>query len=449
MEIFNLLNENTVQCIVNEAYYGSSGKPIQKTRKAFQEFYDLAKSNVHKSPLGTSQLKGLQDAIAEQFGFKKVTILPAPSTHPFIFALPAYVSYKDKGKIIEETQYGVRFSDNSKYSMSIYLPNSAFNDVTSDELFAVLLHEIGHSFVSILNINYHFKIIELCYSIVNEIKSYVGTRANDTIASISDMLTDSKTMLAILNATYSLSSYILNNKVLRFIRAVGYAKSAIDAAKYVASIPDIIGNIFKTSPEKNGGRLQLLYNNINPQKVAAISNNKKLQELYKNIKPVLNLFKNISYKGTMSINSSISTKTGSEYFSDSFAVMYGYGPQLASGLSSLTKYRTENSMTGLLNSLGDLQLMLVKVDHPDSYQRIMSMIAHLKQELQLNKLLDNESKIEITNQISTLEDELNSILKNKDRNIICSLYSSLMKIKKNETQKAIDKNDYSFGLKRE
>lgn len=428
MEIFNLLNENTVQCIVNEAYYGSSGKPIQKTRKAFQEFYDLVKSNLHKSPFGTSQIKDLQDAIAEQFGFKKVVILPAPVTHPFICTLPAYVSYKDKGKIIEETQYGVKFTNDTKYGITIYLPNSSFNDASADELFAIMLHEIGHSFVSILNINYHFKIIELYYTIINEIKHYVVSTINGGIAVVTDILNDSKAMTAILNATFTLSSYIMNNKVFKFILAAAYAKSMIDVTKQVLNIPSFVNTIYKTT---------------------VFSDNKKMQIIYKSIQPILNMFKNITHRGTNSTDSIITIRTGAEYFSDSFAVMYGYGPQLASGFSSLTKYRTDNSMTGLLNSLGDLQMLLIKADHPDTYQRIMSMIAHLKQELKLNKLLDNDSKIEITNQISVLENELNSVLKNKDKNIICSLYGSIMKIKKSETQKSIDKNDYSFGLKRE
>lgn len=428
MEIFNLLNENTVQCIANEAYYGSSGKPIQKTRQAFQDFYDLIKSDIHKSPLNTSQIKNLQDAIAEQFGFKRVTILPSPSSHPFICTLPAIVSYKDKGKIIEETQYGVKFSNNTKYSISIYIPNSSFADATSDELFAILLHEIGHSFVSILNINYSFKILELYYTILHEIRYYVMSGVNNGIAAISDMLNDSKVMTSILNATYSISSYIMNNEIFKFIQALGHAKSAIDTAKYISNIPSFINTIYNTS---------------------VLSNSNKFKLIYKRLKPIANIFKNVTHRGTNSIDSVSTVKTGAEYFSDSFAVMYGYGPHLASGLSSLLKYRTENSMTGLLNSLGDLQMLLVEVDRPDTYQRIMSMIAHLKQELELNKLLDKDSKIEIVNQISVLENELDAVLKNKDKNIICSLYNNIVKTKKNSTQKSIDNNDYSFGLRRE
>ena len=113
---------------------------------------------------------------------------------------------------------------------------------------------------------------------------------------------------------------------------------------------------------------------------------------------------------------------GAESISDNFATMFGYGPDLGSGLEKIVynkPYRTEaeriinnaprfvTNLIGLPRAIGTLPLLLIDC-HPSDIQRIQNQIDYLEDELH-TATMDKTTKKILQRQI----DDLNYTLKTK------------------------------------
>lgn len=356
--------------LVQEAYYGKSN-----TILAAEKVLDVLLSEVRKNPLNDYTNHGLtkkfSDLICRQFGFKKVIIswkrTPRTLANAETFFSLDVVSdqYNEFTMIDRKTGLYDKYHNHVVY-MVISSTMISQSNLSSEELMAIILHEIGHNFdksiyASIKVGNALF--VSLCRAfsgdtngIVNTLSmTNIGKQIGGNIASTVEELKDSLSPLKKL-------SMKLKSFMDWFMRGVEYLMA-----------PAVI----LTTP---------LWILCSPFSQLMTIPDRKMEE-----------------------------------FADSFAAAYGYGPALASGLNKIEStniilYDKKPKLTGIKKTLGDLvmaqrYIMSITMDgtHGTNDIRIRSNIAMLKKDLEREDY-PLEVKTEIMNQINDLEEAYKTYL---------------------------------------
>ena len=354
---------------LNELYIGNSPiVPLQAqlsiVRSKFKNKPFSNSMNIDKDILKFNRLT------EKLFGYKSFALNLSPDQTINAYAWPIY-AFRDKNEIKKMTQSLKAAKTGFKHdqlngsisaicTLNIGLINN--DEFSDEEIMAVLLHEIGHTFFQAVTDK------DCVYTLVD--------RLIETIYAI-----NSKIARRISNAN------IITNKDIE--------KDVMDAASYTGSLGYDLFNAFS---------------NIKNQ---IFSVPHSIKSTFKNI------FSTIGSKFFKESMEDNMRKTRYAYtnekFADSFAVMYGYGSQLHSFLMKIDKYYVKElnihqSRNTVVIAYKVFKYMLFDLlaytlnmmdEHPKDLARIKVSVEYLKREL-AKESLDPEVKLKLMRQIEDL-----------------------------------------------
>ena len=367
---------------LNEAYFGKTEdvlkieKAVGSIRKKFGTGDNVTNFNTWKSTIPNSiEERNLRNAIADAFGFSDVCIIwfqgLNASLATFSNSLAIDLGHKKLNNSMKKNssrRNGIKYDKADGIAMMMILSTGVFtSDIFTDaEITAILIHEIGHNFTGALddNVLYQFPALAEALSIIKTIVQ--ATIDDDSEGLLTDIIVDIGVSAAMFS-NYSHKSL---------------AKST-DASKAMHRI--------QSKKDKDFG------DNISAASFILI-------ELMMSINHIKGLYNNLMwFKAPLMkiLSKRILTKAfikpfgySDEKFADTFAQMYGYGPDLITGLQKL---RTQYSSTvadsyiskiPLFSSLIELYTIPYKIlmqltdEHPYDPARYNMIVDSLRNELE-------------------------------------------------------------------
>lgn len=421
MNYSNIMIENYImesQMIQNytallEMYFGETDEikslfeAVSTARKKYIE------SGSDKGITADKNITHIGDVIADIFGFYdcdfKVLLDNTKNawTYPVTYSLDVDTSKA----VYTKKNTGYKFKKEFKLCTIIRVTSAVWmdSDFTDREIVGLILHEIGHNFMTAQN-------DELIIG-TNNLKSCL------LIESLMLVLCDImqfKFEAAILDIKNVLQTTNFKKKLdARLSKIFGRENSKLGDVldRFVFNLNNkfngILDNILvKTGIDKLSLKFNKLFINFDIIKGDKIKDKNQLEKLYKKY------------------NSGKSFGRGQETVSDSFANIYGYGPDLQSALMKMTLGKVEYSKARqeamekdplykqLIESqeFGYFKMVEVMSDHPGYAQRSARMITELKDELKKSdlspkirkELEENIKKMEALNkEIMTFKEKVN------------------------------------------
>ena len=407
--------------ILNEVYVGR----LPEIEQMINDLHNIREEYKRKGNISIlKSTKIMEKHIEEMWGFKAFMFDIYISKIPNAYTICAGNCIDcDVADVIQATNKGYRFHPNSNVSAVSRIATCLLdNDSLSDEeLMAIILHEIGHSFV------------ERADLVNNSMKKYrkklLGVTIFYLILSIVNFNSFSFfNTLKSFKQLYSLTNtiYIKIEKIKKNIPGLRHLKMTGD--QIIAAINDAI-----TAFISNLGR------------------GKGTEKEYKNIKKSIDVYnKNYSKKDRQDDQVLRRTK---ERISDDFANMYGLGPQVATGLIKignpyafgLYKEDKTNELQKKIDAAMDEFSHMVDV-HPSNYDRLLSMIEGLEYDyknLKVDKKIKDQMKKDI-DALKTLADEIKKckgLLEDYDNKYMSKAASEAIKKGSTETKKEKQYND--------
>lgn len=379
-----------------EAFYGKS-PVLKEAEKVLGQMVAQMKekplADYTNSPLNDK----LQSLLEKQFGFRKVYIVWKRTAN----ASPNAFSYFSsdivfKGSSIVTIDKKKGYYDKSHSHVCVILASSTMVpllDLSPAEYMAILLHEIGHNF------DYSpYMLVRVAVTMISKVCQQLSDDVKRNLPRSMYGLPQDHVTTAV-NTTISIAPYTNSGK--------------------------IVTSEFYKLTEKIFDKLGILKN-----LARAISNTvsvvAKGSEMFLSPLISLSLPAFILLSPLVHLTSTISRK--SEIFADSFAVSYGYAPDLSSALSklegaNLLKFRMSDpkAETGLIRIMKDIAManryvLSVFADgsgHGSNDTRIMGQIKQIKAEIK-SQGYPKEVERELMNQLSETEKCYEAYLKIAD-----------------------------------
>lgn len=332
---------------LTEAYFGRTKevetyiKLIDSFRKKYlvnknddyMNYYDI---DVHNDP---NKAK-LEKFICDWFGFGTCSIMMQNTSiaNMFTYSMSGRLDTIPTRNLIVSTSKGYRYKKEADYALIIMCPTGLFfnGDYTSEEIAATMLHEIGHNFSA--SQDFSFMILSKIYTSINLAIMFCFIGYLSPITAIPIVYS---WLFAASNATGKAMSYFYK-KAFEFlpVRVVNLIVSASNDIKY--NISNFTNDI------------EWIFNTIEKYKVIFGGLGNDL--------------------ANMSVNKIFDLVTGlgfsDERFADSFATMYGLGPELISAMEKLTVEEKDNSYrTKAINTCPFLKNWLNLVTIPYTFIR--------------------------------------------------------------------------------
>lgn len=365
---------NNNQQSIQEVFFGKT-KELQALEKSLK----VIRSDFFKNGTKTNSLPSIQKfnrLVESTFGIKRFALridfsffginaytIPVSIKLDNIGVSKKYITNKNSIKFAEDTNYCCIV--NISYGMMLE------EDITDGEMLAIILHEIGHNFSSCLSsksamlssIKKSLISIEI---IMNVIQAFITDNPESRMQRTTDATVFT---LFMLNSFDKLKLKILENDIVN------------DSLSTVSLIMGLLNSI--------KGFINTFTLLLNPIRyIMTILFNSLITII--NYLPPIYFIKLLGYR--------------EEQMADSFATMYGYGPELISGLSKISRpSKAENSALCKLNELMLMPLILLSIpveEHPDEISRIKNNLDYLKKEL---KDCDPRMRKEINQQIDEIE----------------------------------------------
>ena len=376
---------------INEVYFGRTPQ-IQKLASQFSKFRSkyVTKNVFRFSPLinQDEDLIKFNRMMEETFGFSCFSLIVINSSSVNAMTIPVSslgLAFIGKGKLIEKTSSGIRYKKELGVSAIAYIYTGLLEraEFSDDEIFAILLHEIGHNFQDSLskpltNITVAADITGVLTNMIKDLSR--GDIFNAATEIFVPIVAKSNALKWVINFLHNLE---VNNKT--WVGIVDwYLTSTYQYAKDL--IQSLIRFVYDLIPLSLGSVLFTLLSAIINNTIGAFS---KIAGIEK------------------------------ENIADSFATMYGYGPELS---SALYKFQDLKGLGGLpyevidrtillknLIALNNIPYVLIGMsfnEHPSEIARAANMADTLRYELENNKIDPKMKK--------TIEAEIKKIEKNTD-----------------------------------
>lgn len=377
--------------ILQELYIGKTPELLEIESLIHKIRSDNTEATFLTDPTYSKDMKRINRIFEDLFGFElfSITIIRSSSTNAFTMpissALDIMPQYRVKENLLVSNSKGFKYKKEAGYCCLVFMYNSLlFNKEFSDaEILAIILHEIGHNFQSVIN---------------------------DTLYYTSDIV-----------------------RILNIIAVF------IEAMSRVEDLPGIISTIVGTGLGMaiSTNKFKKAYTNFmneimendNLQIIVSISDiiNRSVEEVKMNIRYLSNLvlrYGNIPGILKSCILSKVSNpfgKTGEEV-ADSFATIYGYGPEIS---SAMLKFETIISgpyakqllwscpLIGQLLAIYDLPLHILLTafdEHPSGIQRAQLAKSNLERELK-QSYMDPAMKAKLKKDISDIDDAISEYKK--------------------------------------
>lgn len=376
-EYLNIIDENELLSVIQESqFYNPDLVKMEKLIHELRSKYTLDGFNskkVNSDPI----VREIGTLFENIFGFYSFQFSVDHSQLPNAFTCPlsSKIDAWNYKKCVVKSNTGLRFTPVAKVNtMAVITSGLLFNDKFTDrEIIAILLHEIGHNFSDSINntlgIFSNFKKV-LC--IPN-----LFMRPQDTSNALRKKATDFNNSMR-KNHPEMVSSF---NALKLFMSKAEYVSLNVNRALSVipqfaiSNLESIIKNVIT----------QAIYN---PASIIT--------------KVVFNFF-----------------GKEDEYTSDSFVAMYGYGPDLASGLLKIERHNPtavdemfkegqfSSAYFSLMVETVDMVNVLVTNSHPPTAKRLLNVLDVLEKEYNqpyINPKFKKETKKEI-DEIRRLIDE--------------------------------------------
>ena len=399
---------------INEAYFGSNNKELNALQEQFSVFRQkwMHKSIYSKSINTDPELQKFNRMCEDFFGFEAFALVidPEASKNAYTFPLSNKLDVGNTSNHLIVTKNGFKYKKEVGYSCMVFL-HSGFlvdGDFSDREVFAIILHEIGHNFQQNFNqlctvagiLNKLLVLVTLPINIIIGILNPLGSNAKSVVNStnaINKMVINKADSLKRNNPNFVEATYLLKN-VGSLVNNV--LMNGILTLSYVTFVLNPFGSI-----------LSIIYD--------------KIRSIFKN-DPLTIVRSLLGYKG--------------EKVSDEFATIYGYGADLSSALEKMeyenkTGIMAQDIFTSLpfINNLYDMFILPFEYlldpfePHPETVSRAQNQLKVLEKELTKNGI-DPRMKAQIKKDI----DELNSVIKKMtvpqtdDPNSIKKAYSAFM-----------------------
>lgn len=358
----NLYNELTA---VNEAYFKENidlvhaQMYLSRLRRKYIAPYYQRSHKITTDP----DLKGFETSMAKAFGLDTFALNIDNSNVMNAGTFPVYYGYEDRnwrGKI-RVTPTGYRFDKSAEAIVITHTSTGLMcsEDITDREVMAIFLHEIGHSFACKNNkINVMADIGNALTLVSGLALLFMAPAVGITI-----LLMGSSTLRKVQErlATYIEENYPNLNEIINAITfMVNNIFNILREGQFITSLFAIPGV---------GAMFNVLYNVIMTK---------------------------IRYVGLFGPSYIMMQIYGypNEQFADGFAAMYGYGPDLATGLDKLHNPGYQNGLTAevlrkkapLLMAYYDLTILPFVIlitpfdEHPALVERIQGNVRLLKKE---------------------------------------------------------------------
>ena len=368
----NELGFETFFNFIHEAYYGKT-KEILAIEKKIGEIREKYRANPMKANTAKER-EELEELFCDAFGFACCAIHIEPSNLYNACTLPissVIFDFRDFSKYIEKKNGALKYKKEANIYVTLavtkgLLFSTAFTDA---EVTAIILHEIGHNFQTTLSGSVY---------------------ALNRVSKVLDIIVSPIMMLK-----YPTSSPF-RTQIIDFLKKMEKDKSQFFDAYWT------INNAISTIKDIGLGLLLFISN------IAMMAN------------PLAMLAK-IPAKIMKKINISLlklPERFRSESIADSFTTMYGYGAELSSGLSTMSKLSGGILPDQIIRDMGpigayyDLVNLPTKIisnifdPHPNDIARIKSQYDYIAKEL--DKAGTNaKMKKELSKQLKDIEKILN------------------------------------------
>lgn len=370
--------------VLNEVYFGET-PGITRCFQAFCEFRNkyVTKRSIFTGNVNADKDKDLQRFVQEierEFGLYSYSVIIRPSDQFNACTIIPFFRGETTNTIIEVSKYGYRFKKEAEVSMiTVFFTGLLFNaDFTNRELFAILLHEIGHNFQSVANNEIAgLTIIDNVLTIYTE---FLRLITGDIVSVLKDALivgVCSNKVIGQLSKMYN--SAILGKDKNNIISYINFILGTYDSIKMLLAIPSLI-----------------------------------LMPICTVILGICNIFRSLinpigSIKGYLG-----------ERFADGFPASYGFGKDISVGLNKMSKYKlgytfldkaiTQCPVIGhIYNVLMIPGYFLLNVGdvHPRKVARVKSIIKDLEEDLNdpnLSPKLRQQLKKEVSELNKTMDD---------------------------------------------
>lgn len=387
--------------IIQEVYVGRT-KGIDDLFNEFKKFRQ--EYRLYRTIKNTRNIKTMEFMIEELWGFKAFSLNVDPSPQPNAYTYPVAMSIDiDPSEYIYTTSEGYKYRKQAHAAAISYitrglLTNDSFSD---EEVFAIFLHEIGHSFV-------HRSPM---------VASQQEVYKNTLIIQVLYQLFYSLIIFNPLGIAQAVQTILMSTNGYKLIKA--------EFNKLVKKIPVLRGlNITLELAVKTlfNSISNFMYLLMSITGIVALSNylNKKTYDITTK--------KQISITGHPEAYG-----RSSERLSDDFATMYGFGPYISTALVKMESPDNQGAFMKITHSLPILGNILKKQDslsmelngllgvHPSTPDRILSILGSMEDDLKKDKTLSPKIKAELAANIKTqkkiiddLKREQPEIAKNKN-----------------------------------
>lgn len=285
--------------VVNETYFGKS-KELEIIEKSFDKAIQ-SKDKVDATSLGT-----VAKQLQKKFGFDNVSI--GIDKNPNLNAY-TYIDIADIKKMRIKTSEGYKaMPGNTCNILIVYSPSMLSGVLSGKELTAITLHEIGHQFAAKRIAN---------SSSLRHMASYIrGLSELDKIIKIASQETNSIADM-----------FMMIRKVISKL-----TEDAVFAIKYVINTLILLKDILKTPTLKDTYNL--------------IGDTSKFSR-------IMNYIKNFDM-----VKKPVRVHDLEEEMADSFATIYGYGPELASALTKIEAADIDDNFDPYDNSFYNLYIYI-------------------------------------------------------------------------------------------
>lgn len=285
--------------VVNETYFGKS-KELEIIEKSFDKAIQ-SKDKIDAASLGT-----VAKQLQKKFGFDNVSI--GIDKNPNLNAY-TYIDIADIKKMRIKTSEGYKaMPGNTCNILIVYSPSMLSGILSGKELTAITLHEIGHQFAAKRIAN---------SSSLRHMASYIrGLSELDKIIKIASQETNSIADM-----------FMMIRKVISKL-----TEDAVFAIKYVINTLVLLKEMFNTPNLKDTYNL--------------IGDSSKFSR-------VMNYIKNFDM-----VKKPVRVHDLEEEMADSFATIYGYGPELASALTKIEAADIDDNFDPYDNSFYNLYIYI-------------------------------------------------------------------------------------------
>lgn len=379
-EYLDIVSESELLSILNEQYF--QNKKLTQVENLFGElrtkYYHESVTRINTDPL----VKDISLLIEDIFGFNSFQLIIEQSKVPnaFTYPLSSKIDAWNYKKCVKKTNEGLQFTPIAKVNIVGHITTELLldNQYTDREIVAILLHEIGHNFSDSINNTLgmfsNIKKILLIPSIISNPKAVSNT------------------------VTGSITKYndYMRKNYPDMVSAFNALKLFIGTGKYVLMNISRAMSLIPTEAILN------LYNVINNTIQTTIRN------------PV-NLVLNTIFKFFGKED---------EYTSDSFAAMYGYGPDLSSALIKLSRHnptRVDSLIKStefgamyfaVLVEFTDFLSGLISNNHPSTAKRLLNVLNTLEQEYNKD-YINPKTKKAIKEEIDEIKKLIDEEMENK------------------------------------